>query len=306
MKMRYKNLDLNLLVALNLFLEEKSVSKAAEKMFITQSSASSALARLRNYFNDELLIQVGKQMELTPRAKKLVEPVKLILMSIDHQIIQPPEFDPHTLEMSFTLCLSDYTLVTFMPVFLQYIKDRGYKINFDFKPQSIDPVKTLESGEADLLIIPSQYLTEKHPHKNIYTEQFVCIASKNHPRLKKKKALTLVDFESEKHVVMKPPQNLDSVESIAIKKMKLKRKVALTTFSFSSIPELISDSEYIAIVHKRLGEKYLHRSDLCLFSLPFDFPIMQQSVQWHRFRNDDLELQFLIKIMNDFSNTLFL
>ncbi|WP_180074861.1 LysR family transcriptional regulator [Acinetobacter sp. YH12116] len=304
--MRYKNLDLNLLVALNLFLEEKNVSKAAEKMFITQSTASSALARLRNYFNDELLIQVGKQMELTPRAKKMVEPVKLILMSIDHQIIQPPEFDPYTLEMSFTLCLSDYTLVTFIPVFLQFIKDRGYKINFDFKPQSIDPVKTLESDEADLLIIPSQYLTEKHPHENLYTEEFVCIASKNHPRLKKKKALTLQDLEGEKHIVMKPPQNLDSVESIAIKKMKLKRKVALTTFSFSSIPELISDSEYIAIVHKRLGEKYLQRSDLYLFSLPFDFPLMHQSIQWHRFRNDDLELQFLIKIMNEFSNTLFL
>lgn len=301
--MRYRNLDLNLLVALNLFLTEKNVSKAAEKMFITQSSASSALARLRSYFDDELLIPVGKKMELTPRAKKLVEPVKLILMSIDNQIIQPPEFDPYTVEMRFTLCLSDYTLTTFIPLFLQYVKDQGYRINFNFKPQTVDPVKTLENGEADLLIIPSQYLTEKHPHINIYKEQFVCIASKHHPRLKNN--LTISDFESEKHIVMKPPQNLDSFESLIIKKMNLKREIALTTFSFSSIPELIIDSEYIAIVHKRLAEKFMQQTNLALFNLPFEFPQMEQSIQWHRFRDEDVELKFLIKILSEFSNSLF-
>lgn len=301
--MRYKNLDLNLLVALDLFLTEKNVSKAAEKMFITQSSASSALARLRNYFDDELLISVGKHMELTPRAKKLVDPVKQILMSIDHQIIAPPEFDPYDLQMTFTLCLSDYTLTTFIPPFLQFIKNQGYKINFIFKPQAMDPVKTLENGEADLLIIPAQYLTEKHPHKDIYIEKFVCIADENHPRLKDN--LTLEVFENEKHIVMKPAHNLDSFESIAVKEMKLNRDIALTTFSFSSIPELIKDSEYIAIVHKRLGEKYIQNTNLSLFSLPFDLPDMQQSIQWHRFRNEDAELKFLIQIISFFSKTLF-
>ena len=301
--MRYKNLDLNLLVALNHFLTEKNVSKAAEKMFITQSSASNALSRLRNYFDDELLIPVGKHMELTPRAKKLIEPIKHILMSIDHQIIQPPEFDPHTVEMTFTLCLSDYTLTTFIPPFLQYINDQGYNIHFNFKPQAINPVKTLEQGEADLLIIPSQYLTDKHPFEPIYTEEFVCIASSHHPRLGE--SFSLLDFKNEKHIVMKPPQNLDSFESMMMKEMKINRQISLTTFSFSSIPDLIVNSEYIAIIHKRLGEKFHRTSNLSLYPLPFEFPIMQQSIQWHRFRNDDLELRFLIHLFKKFSNELF-
>ncbi|MDV2441042.1 LysR family transcriptional regulator [Acinetobacter gerneri] len=85
--MRYKNLDLNLLVALNHFLTEQSVSKAAEKMYITQSSASNALSRLREYFDDDILIPVGKNMTLTARAKTLVKPVKEILFSIDSALL---------------------------------------------------------------------------------------------------------------------------------------------------------------------------------------------------------------------------
>lgn len=92
--MRFKNLDLNLLVALDLLLKERNISRAAEKLHITQSAMSNALARLRDYFGDELLVQVGRRMELTPRAELLREPVRDILVRIESSVTATPRFDP--------------------------------------------------------------------------------------------------------------------------------------------------------------------------------------------------------------------
>ena len=92
--MRYKNLDLNLLVALDLLMAERNVSRAAEKMHISQSAMSNALSRLRDYFGDDLLVQSGRKMELTPRAEVLRVPVRDILVRVDASIATAPEFDP--------------------------------------------------------------------------------------------------------------------------------------------------------------------------------------------------------------------
>ena len=94
--MRFKGLDLNLLVALDVLLTERNVSRAADKLCLSQSATSGALARLREYFDDELLVQVGRKMVCTPRAQMLEGKVRAALLQIDGTIIQPPEFDPTT------------------------------------------------------------------------------------------------------------------------------------------------------------------------------------------------------------------
>src|SRR5216683_3038973 len=104
--MRFNGLDLNLLVALNALLTERSINRAAERMFLSQSAMSNALARLRDYFDDELLVPMGRQMVFTPRAESLVEPVCEVLMRIESTIATQPKFEPATESHQFTLLVS--------------------------------------------------------------------------------------------------------------------------------------------------------------------------------------------------------
>src|SRR5687767_5141559 len=106
--MRFERLDLNLLVALDVLIEERSVSVAANRLFLSQPALSGALNRLREYFNDELLVQSGRQMILTPKAEELRAPVREALMFIRSRITTPSDFDPATAQRKFILVASDY------------------------------------------------------------------------------------------------------------------------------------------------------------------------------------------------------
>jgi len=113
--MRFNKLDLNLLVALDHLLHLRSVSGAAERMNMTQSAMSNALLRLRDYFDDPLLVKIGRRMELTPRADSLKDPVRDVLVRVEWTIAATSQFDPARSERQFNILLSDYTLATLIP-----------------------------------------------------------------------------------------------------------------------------------------------------------------------------------------------
>ncbi len=109
MAMRYGRLDLNLLVALDVLLTERSVSLAADRLCLSQSATSSALGRLREYFEDELLVVKGRAMILTARAEELIEPVRAVLEQIRTTVAVAPPFDPATADRTIRMMASDYS-----------------------------------------------------------------------------------------------------------------------------------------------------------------------------------------------------
>lgn len=289
--MQFNNLDLNLLVALDLLLVERNVSRAAERMHITQSAMSNALARLRDYFGDELLVPVRRRMELTPRAELLKEPVRDILVRIELSVTAMPLFDPATADRTFRIFVSDYTLTTLVPRFLQMIAPGRYPIQFEFRPQSDQPHRTLERGEADLLIIPSQYCAKEYPSEVVYEEEFVCIAAKDHPRIGK--TLHRETFCRERHAVMRPPNNATSYETLIMRDLGIVRDVDATTFSFATLPYLVAGTHRLATIHARLAHEAARHLPIKLLKLPFDIPPMRQTMQWHTYRSNDPALIWL-------------
>nr|MCU0927273.1 LysR family transcriptional regulator [Hydrogenophaga sp.] len=101
--------------ALDALLTEKNVTRAGERVFLSQSTMSNALARLREYFDDELLVQVGGRMELTPRAELLHEAVRDVLVRIDTTVAARPAFEPSESDREFTLFVSDYSMEVLIP-----------------------------------------------------------------------------------------------------------------------------------------------------------------------------------------------
>ena len=289
--MRFKNLDLNLLVALDLLLTECNVSRAAEKMHITQSAMSNALARLRSYFDDDLLVTVGRKMELTPRAELLREPVRDILVRIEASVIAMPEFDPATSDRTFRIFVSDYTMVTLMPAFMSVIAPCEYPVKFEFLPQSDQAHRVLERGEADLLIIPREYASKDHPVEVLYEEDFVCIADARHPRIGEK--LDRETFCRERHAVMRPASTATSYETRGMKTLGIERIIDTTTFSFTSLPWLVAGTLRIATMHARLARTAARHLPIRIMELPFDLPRMPQAMQWHTYRTNDPALIWL-------------
>jgi LysR family transcriptional regulator, nod-box dependent transcriptional activator len=290
--MRLNRLDLNLLVALDALLTERSITRAAERLRLTPSALSSALARLRDYFEDELLVQVGRKMEPTPRAESLHDAVRDVLVRIDTTIATQPSFDPATSDRSFRLFLSDYTQMVLAPHLLALAAEQRCTARFEFLPQVTNPQRSLERGEADLLIIPRGFLSPDHPQEVLYEEGFDCV-------LWQGSALAQGDFSFERyvaagHVVMQPPGGIgDSFEAWFVKRYGITRRVAVTTYSFATLPVLVQGSELVATVHTRLARLFVGHWPLVVRTPPLPMEHMQQSVQWHKYRTQDPGLSWL-------------
>lgn len=290
--MRFNRLDLNLLIALDVLLTERSITRAAERLSLTPSAVSSALSRLRDYFDDELLVQVGRKMEPTPRAEGLHDAVRDVLVRIDSTIAAQPRFDPATSERTFRIFLSDYSQFVLAPHLLALAAEQRCSARFEFLPQVTNPQRSLERGEADLLIIPQGFLSPEHPQELLYEEKFTCLMWAG-------AALAQGEFDFDRylaaaHVVMQPPGATDgSFEAWFVRRYGITRRVAVTTYGFVMLPALVVGTEYVTTVHARLARLFTSAWPLVLRPPPLPIEPMRQAVQWHKYRTQDPGLTWL-------------
>lgn len=290
--MRFNRLDLNLLIALDALLSERSITRAAERLSLTPSAVSSALARLRDYFDDELLVQVGRKMEPTPRAEGLHDAVRDVLVRIDSTIAAQPRFDPSTSDRTFRIFVSDYSQLVLMPHLLALADDQGCTARFEFLPQVSNPQRSLERGEADLLIIPQGFMSPDHPQEVLYDEAFECVVWAHGPLARG--AFDFDRYVAASHVVMQPPNSAgESFEGWFVRRYGITRRVAVTTYSFMAMPALVEGTACVATVHARLARLFVGRWPLVTRPMPLPMENMRQSVQWHKYRTQDPGLRWL-------------
>ena len=287
--MRFHKLDLNLLAALDKLIQLKSVSRAAEELSLTQSATSNALNRLRQYFDDPLLVQVGRRMVLTPRAETLVDPVRDILVRIE-AAVTTPEFDPATANRRFALTVSDYSLHTIMPPFARRVARAAPHIRLELKSQVISPKIALERGETDLLIAPAVFCSEDHPSEFLLSDPFVCVMDAKNPAAQ---AMDEVLFLALEHVAMRPPSPGQSFVEQELDRIGVSPKIAVSTFSFMSLPDLVRGTDRVALIQRRLARQVMRTGGLALVDPPIELPPLEQRVQWHAMRNHDAALDWL-------------
>jgi LysR family transcriptional regulator, nod-box dependent transcriptional activator len=290
--MRFNRLDLNLLVALDALLTECSITKAAGRMNLSPSATSNALARLREYFDDELLVQVGRRMEPTPRAQVLLEAVRDVLVRVDSTIAIQPAFDPPTSDRVFRIFVSDYTQMVFVPHVLALASEQRCSARFDFLPQVSNPGRSLERGEADLLIIPRNFISTDHPEELLYTDEFVCVVWRDGALARGD--LSFERYVAASHVVMQPQGTLgESFENWFVKRYGVTRRVAVTSYCFSTLPAMVVGTDYIATVHTRLARQLQAAWPIVLRTPPVPITAMEQGLQWHKYRTQDPGLVWL-------------
>jgi DNA-binding transcriptional LysR family regulator len=158
--MRFKGLDLNLLVAFDALVELRSVSRTGERLGLSQPAVSAALARLREYFDDELMVVDGKRMHLTPFAQTLIPRVRACLNAADTVVATSATFDPSTAIRTFRIISSDYVLAAVLARVARQFASIAPRVRLEFVLPDEPATERFVRGEMDMIIAPSEFLVE--------------------------------------------------------------------------------------------------------------------------------------------------
>ncbi len=302
--MHLRGLDLNLLVVLNTLLEEKNITRTARRIYLSQSATSGALARLREFFENELLVQVGHKMILTPLAESLVEPVRELLTVAQAIIDQRPDFDPATSTRRFRIMMTDYPATVLMIHALPLIKSQGPSVGIDILPfEETPPEEVIERLEVDMVILPEPYLTADHPSEELFRDTYTCIAWKGNKEVGK--SLTLEEYFTKPHVVIRfTTQPTDILEGWIFHRTGRTRNVDVTTRSFSLIPHLIVNTTRIATVHLKLAQACAKYLPIRIVEPPLEMPQVAERIQWHNFRAADPGIAWMLKCLRETAQAL--
>jgi LysR family nod box-dependent transcriptional activator len=285
--MHFAQLDLNLLVALDALLTERSITAAGMRVHLTQSAMSGALARLREFFGDELLSQVGRKMVPTPLGESLAQPVREILLKIKETVNTKPGFDPATSTRHFTVMMSDYVATVLMTEVLRRAEAIAPGVRFALVSNDVSgPQEFLERADVDLLIMPRDYLSQKHPSEDLYTDSYACIVWNENPLVGD--TLTQEHYLTLGHVVLQFGRGRVPVQDEwFLTKSGITRRIEVLAMNFNSIPQAIVGSRRIGTTHRRLAEYYARHLPLRILPPPYELPSMTEAMQWHSLFNDD-------------------
>ncbi|WP_404478494.1 LysR family transcriptional regulator [Novosphingobium sp. BL-52-GroH] len=292
--MRFQKLDMNLLVALDALLTERSVSLAADRLCLSQSATSSALGRLRDYFGDELMMVRGRQMVLTARAEGLIEPVRSVLEQVRTTIAVEPQFNPASSERQIRLMASDYSTEVLMSKVLHEFETDAPGIRFEIQPMNDMPMDSLERNQIDLLLTINFAVSPDHPSQILFEDDHVVVGWDGNPAMQQEMTRNLY-FELG-HVTSRfGKQRIPAFEDAFMRLQKQSRRVEVVAPSFMSVPGLIIGTRRIATMHRRLATRLARILPIAIRELPFDVPPIREVLQWHIANNNDAGLRWVIE-----------
>lgn len=297
--MHFRRLDLNLLVALDALLAERNITQAGKRLYLTQSAMSGSLARLREFFDDPLLVAAGRKMVLTPLAERLAGPVHDLLVRARATIELQPTFDPTTSRRHFRLMMSDYVGAVMMADAVRLAAERAPGVTFDIVHNNIEaPEETLERAEIDLLIMPVDYLSPGHPHEVLFEDEYVCIAWRGNDRVDE--TLTVEQYLAAGHVGAR----FGGIRSTAIddwfvQHSGVARRMEVFGMNLTSIPQLVVGTRRIATMHRRLAELFATQLPIRLLPPPFTVPPLAEALQWHSAFGQDPGLLWLRALLRE-------
>lgn len=297
MAMRFGRLDLNLLVALDALLTERSVSLAADRLFLSQSATSSALGRLRDYFGDELLVVKGRQMILTARAEELIEPVRAVLEQIRTTIAIAPPFEPATADRQVRIMASDYTTQVLLAEAFAELERDAPNMRFEVQPMRTNPVESIERGYVDLLVTIDFAVSTDHPIQLLFEDDYVVVGDARNPAMQQEMTREL--YFSLGHVTARFGRaQMPAFEEWFTRRQKQQRRIEVVAPTFLSLPGLVVGTNRIVTMHRRMADQVVNAFPLVMRELPFAIPPIREVVQWNIANSNDRCLRWVVERMH--------
>jgi len=303
--MRFKGLDLNLLVAFDALMSTRSVSRAAERLNLSQPAMSAALARLREYFGDDLLVLLGKRMHPTAFADELMPQVRASLLGLESMLAKSPNFDPAKSHRNFCIVTSDYTLASLIVPLVARLAEEAPGIRIDCQLPHPHTVHELDEGKVDIMITPDYVIGGNHPAYVLYEEPQLVAGWSGNPAIAGG-SISEDEFFAAGHVAVLLGNG--ATMSYADRQLELMgrpRNIEVTGAFFTAVPWLLEGTTRLAVMHERLAGNLKGRFEIATAPLPFDMPPMKQMLSYHAGRKDDAGLTWLRtcieEIVRDFS-----
>jgi LysR family transcriptional regulator, nod-box dependent transcriptional activator len=302
--MRFHQLDLNLLIALDALLTERNITLAGKRLHLSQSAMSSGLSRLRDYFGDELLVLVGRKMVPTPLAESLANPVRKILIEIQSTITAKPEFEPSTSTRRFSLMMSDYVATVLMTQVIQRAAELAPRVNFELLANNVAmPTDLLDRAEIDLLIMPEHTLPDLHPKERLFEDDYVCLAWSQNTVVTDD--LTLERYLALGHVALQFTRGQSPLLDDWIRNQFGEvRRIEVIAMNFNLLPQLLIGTQRIATIQRRMAEYYAKLLPLKIVPPPLTPPPMCEAVQWHRSFDRDPGSVWLRSLLREVAQTV--
>jgi DNA-binding transcriptional LysR family regulator len=284
--MRIRNItrpDLNLLLALDVLLEERSTTRAAARLGVTQSAVSRMLGRLRDACGDPLLVRTSHGLSPTRRALELAGPLRQSVAELERLLLERPAFDPRRAERHYRIAAIDYAQVILLAPLLAELEAEAPLVEVEIRQPSFEAERDLESGALDLLLMPRQPSGPGVVWSALYRDGYSCVVWKDHPC----RRLTKARFAAMAHVLVAPRERPGGVVDVVLAQHRLARRVAVQVPSFLAIPYVLVGTERIATVPTRMATELVRRHPLRTLAPPVDVPGFTMCQGWHEIHRND-------------------
>lgn len=288
--MELRNFDLNLLVAFKYLIEEKSVSRAAEKLFISQSAMSHVLRRLRRELEDPVLVKTPSGMKPTQRAQALLDPIRAVLEEVEQIIRTPEEFSPATSQRRFVIATSDYIEFTLLPPLIEALSKRAPDVELHVKQITS---KLLESGAIEEnqidLIIGFEAVLKPASHlcyEQLFTDSVTSVVRQDHPDIPGD-TMSFERFMASRHMLISRRETGTGLIDDWLEKRGLTRKVSLVVPNFLSAPWIVANTDLVLSLPSRIAEQFVDLAPLKILPIPIDVPIHNLIMVWHPLREKE-------------------
>lgn len=267
-------LDLNLLVSLKALLDERHVTRAAEKVGLSQPAMSRALQRLRVMFKDPLLVQGKGGMSLTARASDLYQPLQSILGEISH-IITAPTIEPAQMSGEVIIATRDYELAAILPVVIERVIAQAPGLKIRVVPMVGDDLAPLERNEVDFVVAGTDRTSATLRRRPLLKDNFICLVAKDNPAAGKK--LTLEKYLAMRHCLVTITDFRPGIVDSYLAQQGYKRNVVVRVPYFNvAASSVVAHTDLVVTVPRRLGLILAQQEGLAALKLPFkvrDFSI---------------------------------
>jgi DNA-binding transcriptional LysR family regulator len=286
------SLDLNLLVSLDALLEQRSVTRAAAQVGLSQPALSASLARLRRHFGDELLTRVGNEYRLTPLAVQLKELTRIAVTGVERVFTAQPEFDPGSSTREFTLLVSDYVVAILGDTIARLLAEEAPHTRLRFTSHSPAMVERADQVllTTDVMLLPHGFLSDLS-HRDLYRDEWVCVLAADNPVADE--GLTIEHLRTLPWVVTYHGPTASTPAARQMRMLGIDPRVQVVNEAFLTVPALIAGSDRIALLQRRLIDLLPLDSGVRALPCPFEVSPLIEAMWWHPVFDDDPEHSYL-------------
>lgn len=277
--MNLRQFDLNLLLALDTLLKERNVTRAAERLYLSQPAMSGMLSRLRQAFGDELLVRVGRNLEPTEFATSIAGRVHDCVQELEDLLDAERPFAPATDGRAFRISASDYAVLLLFSPLVRQLTEVAPSMSVHFVRLDVTVGERLAQDEVDFAVLPAEF-EPGLPAMELFNDTWVCAAWAGHPALGER--LTIEEFLAHPHMSfnISDPSHA-SVADEYLARNGHERRIVASTESFTAAPFLLRGTSLLTIVPRRLGVRMREAAEIRLLELPFDVPPLREKLAWN-------------------------